>query len=50
MAQQVKVLVTKSDDLNDIPRTHLVEGENGQQKDGLCLQTGIMAHVYTHKK
>lgn len=28
MAQQLKVLVTKPDDLNLVPGTHLVEGEN----------------------
>lgn len=28
MAKQIKVLIAKSNDLNSIPRTHVVEGEN----------------------
>ena len=35
MAQQVKALATKSDDLSSISGTHIVEGEN-QLLKGAC--------------
>lgn len=43
MAEQVKVLVIKPDDLSLIPGTHMVHGEKFQK-----LSSGIYIHTYIH--
>lgn len=37
MAQQVKALVTKTEDLSSKPGTYIVEGENQSPPNTLCL-------------
>jgi hypothetical protein len=51
MAQQIKVLAAKPDNLSSIPGTHNVEGENRLYKVVLhspCMLHGTYAVVYTH--
>lgn len=45
MAQQVKTLATKPDDMSLFPQTHMVEGDNQLPTvfSPLCM------HMYTHK-
>lgn len=49
MAQQVKVLVTKPDELSLIPRSCVVEGRTNLEG---CSQvsTCVVTHTYTHAK
>lgn len=49
MAQPVKVLATKPDDLRSIPGTQLVEGENRPKLSDLhtCYAMFMTTHEYT---
>jgi hypothetical protein len=50
MAQWVKVLATKPDDLSSIPGTHMTEEEKWLQKLSSDLYKHIMrARTHTHK-
>lgn len=53
MAQQVKVPVTRPDDLRSIPRTHMVEGRENFHKLSFGVYMCVMAcpyvHAYTYK-
>lgn len=49
MAQQVKVLVTKHNNLSSIPRTHVVEGEKVHKlAPDFHACTCMYAHTHTH--
>lgn len=45
MAPQGKVLAAKNGDLNSVPGTHIVEGENSQK---LSSDPHIMMGLHTH--
>lgn len=48
MAQQVKALITKPDDLCSIPETHIVEGETDSNKLSLTSEHQWHTHTLTH--
>lgn len=49
MAQQLKVLATKLDELSLIPRSRVVEGRTNLEGCSL-VSTCVVTHAYTHAK
>lgn len=51
MAQQVEVLITKTEDMSSVPRTHIVEAEKQLPKSALLTSSCACTHtmrVCTH--
>lgn len=48
MGQWVKVLAAKSDDLNSIPSTHIVEGEDRHPQLSFDVHSTLLCSHHTH--